>query len=62
MSITSSMLMLVFLVVGGIVALNVISPTGNTIFEVSNVVSQMFSSTTSAFAEIDYSIQNLQFT
>ena len=54
MSTLGNFLLLVLFVVGGIAALNVISPDGNMIFEVNQQISEMFSITTNVFAEIDW--------
>ena len=54
MSTPGNIVMLILLVVGGIAALNVITPSGNTIFEISEIASEMFGSTNNAFAEIAF--------
>ena len=60
MSIPGNFLILVMLLVGGIITLNVISPNGNTIFEISHAVSEIFNVAKNAVAEIGHPLQFLQ--
>lgn len=49
-----------FMMVGGIVVLNLLSPDGNMIFEINDAASEFFSGTNNAFAEIGNKIEFLQ--
>lgn len=49
-----------FMMAGGIIALNLISSEGNTIFEVNDLALEFFSGTNNAFAEIGNSVRFLQ--
>lgn len=60
MSITKNLLLLMFMMAGGIIALNLISSEGNTIFEVNDLALEFFSGTNNAFAEIGNSVRFLQ--
>ena len=52
MSIPGNLLFFGIILVAGIAILNVLSPNGDTIFEISDYASELFSGTNNAFAEI----------
>ena len=60
MSIVKNLFLLMFMMVGGIVALNLLSPDGNMIFEINDVAMEFFSGTNKAFADIGNSVRFLQ--
>ena len=59
MSIPGNLLFFGIVLVAGIALLNVLSPTGNIVFELGDHVGEIFSGTNNAFAEIGNPIKFL---
>ena len=59
MSIPSTILVLGFLIIGGVVALNVISPDGNTIFEINQSILELYDIAADTFVKADYPVFSL---
>ena len=60
MSIIKNLFLLMFMMAGSIIALNLLSPNGNTVFEINDLAMEFFSVTNKAFAEIGNPIELLQ--
>ena len=59
MSIPGNLLFFGIILVAGIAILNVLSPNGNIVFEISNYASELFSVTNNAFADMGNPIKFL---